>query len=130
MSIRGVGVDIVETARVFRLYERYGARFLARAFHPRERAAAAALPPAALPGFLSSRWAAKEALHKALGSQRLLFPDVEVARSSGGGPPALVLHNAALRYQREQRLALHLSLSHERASSVAFVVASTAPEAE
>lgn len=141
MSIRGIGVDIAATGRVLRLYERYGQRFLAKAYHPSEVRALAALPAASVGPFLASRWAAKEALHKALGTKRLLFPDIEVQRSgsgsgsgtrssnSAGGPPRLLLHGAAGDYLRAQGLALHLTLSHEQGTSegqgmaVAFVVA-------
>ena len=148
MSIRGIGVDIAATGRVLRLFERYGQRFLAKAFHPAEVRALDALPAGSVGPFLASRWAAKEALHKALGTKRLLFPDIEVARSgahiggggggggssssgssssggssSTGGPPRLLLHGAAGDYLRSQGLALHLTLSHEAGMAVAFVVA-------
>lgn len=82
--VRGIGVDVCHVPRLARAHARFGDRFLRRAFHPAEAARFTALmargPPAAAHAFLASRWAAKEALHKALGALRLLFPDVEVVR--------------------------------------------------
>lgn len=124
--IRGIGVDLASSDRVLRLYTLYGARFLAKAYHPTEVCSLAALSEAARGPFLASRWAVKEALHKALGTKRLLFPDIEISRGPRGqAPPALVLHNAAADYQREQGLALHMTLSHEKNMVVAVVVATT-----
>jgi holo-[acyl-carrier protein] synthase len=130
MRIHGIGVDLADARRVQRLLDLYGARFLAKAFHPAEARALAGLPAGGAGPFLASRWAAKEALHKALGTQRLLFPDIEVHRGSGGrGPPQLRLHGAAGAYQAAQGLALHLTLSHEQHMAVAFVVATTVQRA-
>lgn len=104
----GVGVDICLVRRVAAAHARFGRRFLERAFHPTEverferlLAQAGGVGggtlgggggggmPAAAANFLASRWAAKEALHKALRSHRLLFPEVEVCTlPSGGGPAA------------------------------------------
>jgi holo-[acyl-carrier protein] synthase len=132
MRIHGIGVDMADARRLLRVLERHGPRFLAKAFHPAEARALGALPAASVGPFLASRWAAKEALHKALGTQRLLFPDIEVHRSSAGGPPSLRLHGAAGEYQRAQGLTLHVTLSHEQDMAVAFVVATAGapPQAE
>ena len=125
MGIIGIGVDIVIPSRVLRLYTMFGPRFLSRAFHPTEASRVLQLQPHQVCGYLSSRWAAKEALHKALGKKRLLFPDIEVFRKDEKGPPFFRLHNEAARYQREEGLELLLTLSHEEGMSVAFVVASS-----
>ena len=97
LLLRGVGVDVCQVARLARAHARFGERLLRRAFHPAEAARFAALlaraPPASAHAFLASRWAAKEALHKALGAHRLLFPDVEVVR--GEAPPAGIAGVAA-----------------------------------
>ena len=125
MSIRGIGVDIAATGRVLRLYERYGQRFLAKAYHPSEVRALAALPAASVGPFLASRWAAKEALHKAAQTERFLFPDVEIT-SAPRGSPSLTLHGAAATWAHGNGFQLHLSLSHEADFAVAFVVISRA----
>lgn len=114
--MRGVGVDITHIQRVAASYRRFGDRFLARAFHPAEVArfkallgaptpagTADATPEAAATAFLASRWAVKEAVHKALqGRHRLLFPEMEVCKVAAGacgvqGGGALL--NAVLRQQ-------------------------------
>lgn len=99
-ALLSIGVDVCHIPRIAASVARFGDRFLARAFHPAEvarylRLADGAAPPPG-PGvmtpaaaYLASRWAAKEALHKALrGSRRLLFPEVEVAALPAVGTPA------------------------------------------
>jgi len=124
MRIIGIGVDVVNPARVLRLYNKFGTRFLDRAFHPSEVSHALELKSTHLGTFLSSRWAAKEALHKAIGTKRFLFPDIEVFRDEAKGPPSLRLHNEAARYQHLHGLGFLVTLSHEENLSIAFVVAS------
>jgi len=118
-----LGVDIVAIARVARLLARHPARFAARAFHPLERARAAALPAPRAAAFLAARWAAKEALHKALGGRaRLDFAELEVAAGARGAP-AFVFHGAARAGADGARLAATVSLSHEADYAVAVVAA-------
>ena len=157
MAVRGIGVDLCSVSRVARLAHRYGERFLLRAFHERESAAYRALlardgasscssegrtcsaSSAAAARFLASRWAAKEALHKALGDERLLFPEVEVTRRAGGaqagdggrngggasGPPAFAFHGAAAARVAAAGVSMALlSLSHDGDYAVAMVVLS------
>lgn len=140
--VAGVGVDVVQISRVRAVLARHGQRFLARAFHPREAdayallaagrgptavlaAAAAAPPPSHAAAYLAARWAAKEALHKALGgSPRLLFPELEVVRGAGGAP-AFELHGAAaaaLAARCPPGAPPLLSLSHDGDYAVAMVV--------
>jgi holo-[acyl-carrier protein] synthase len=130
--IFAIGCDIVDVSRIARLDARFGPAFRAKFLHPSEQRRASALPPAGVPAFLASRWAAKEALHKALRAAappRLLFPDMEVA-STPAGAPFFVLHGAAGAHAAAQRLRLSVSLSHERSAAVAFVVAEQEEEAK
>ena len=119
--IIGVGIDIAELDRVARSYERFGVRFCSRILVPAELAV---MPSNAVP-FLASRFAAKEAAVKALGtgfSQGVTFQDIEV-RSDSLGKPAILFHNQAL--ERCRALGVrqsHLSLSHGRDSAVAVVI--------
>ena len=119
--IIGVGIDIAELGRVARSFERFGAKFCSRILVPAELAA---MPANAVP-FLASRFAAKEAAVKALGtgfSQGVTFQDIEV-RSDSLGKPAILFHNQAL--ERCRALGVrqsHLSLSHGRDSAVAVVI--------
>ncbi len=119
--IIGVGIDIAELDRIARSFERFGEKFSARILTPAEMA----LVPANAVPFLASRFAAKEAAVKALGtgfSQGITFQDIEV-RSDALGKPSVVFHGAALQRAKELRAAgAHLSLSHGRDNAVAVVI--------
>lgn len=122
MRLTSIGVDIVSVPRIARLHARYGDRFLERAFHIREAAIATSMPAPRAATFLAARWAAKEALHKAVGSRRLLFPEIEVANDPSGAP-AFLLHGAAHEWAVHERFSATLSLSHEDNFAIAFVIA-------
>ena len=117
--IRGVGIDVVEVSRVGRALERHGERFVHRVFRPSEVGASVS------PRSLAARFAAKEAVFKALGtglSGGLRWTDVEVVARPGSAP-ALRLHGRA----RETALALgvtrtHLSLTHDGGVAAAVVI--------
>lgn len=92
MAIAGLGVDLVELARVRAALERFGERFVAKLMDPPE---AARLPsePEARARALAEAVAAKEAASKALGtgwSRGVRWRDVEV-----GPGPALRLRARA-----------------------------------
>lgn len=66
MSIFGIGNDLVEVARIAAIYERFGDRFARHLLMPEEQEA---LPAARQPErFLAMRFAAKEAIVKAMGT--------------------------------------------------------------
>ncbi|MEF8699324.1 MAG: holo-ACP synthase [Candidatus Accumulibacter sp. UW26] len=120
--IAGIGTDIVAVARLASLYERHGARALARLLSPAECAEFADERHPAR--FLAKRFAAKEAFGKALGSGLVApatLPSIGVAHDALGRPrfayaEALAAHLAA------RRLVAHLSISDETDFAVAFVV--------
>ena len=117
-----VGVDIVEVERIAQAVARWGDRFLRRVFTPEELAYCQGNIPS-----LAARWAAKEAIVKALetGAWRegIRWTDVEVLRE-GERPPKVRLHGAARRRAEEMGLRRWaLSLSHSRTAAIAFVVA-------
>jgi holo-[acyl-carrier protein] synthase len=119
------GVDLVELARVERLLSRYGDRFLARVFTPAE-----ILYCRGRTAELAARFAAKEAVSKALGvGVRMIardgihWQDVEVVGDPRGKPLVRLYGRAA---QRANELGLTewaISLSHSREHAIAFVVA-------
>jgi holo-[acyl-carrier protein] synthase len=100
ISVVGLGVDLVETARVEHLLARYGSRFVCRLMDPEE---AAGLPP---PGpsrvrALALAVAGKEAASKALGtgwSRGVRWRDVVVTRK----PPGVQLRGRAAEVARER----------------------------
>src|SRR6266480_7892012 len=92
--ILGIGIDIIEVARIQASYERFGERFLNRILHPNE--IAYCLSHKAPAPFLAARFAAKEAISKAFGTgigAQLGWQDMEVCRKETG-EPYVVLHGA------------------------------------
>ena len=115
-----VGVDLIEISRIGKVINRYGDRFLKRVYTAGELAYAGGRLPA-----LATRWAAKEATAKALGTGigPVSFCDIEVV-CDVQGKPGLCLHGGAARCATH--LNLHqfaLSLSHDAGVAIAFVVA-------
>jgi holo-[acyl-carrier protein] synthase len=118
------GVDIIEISRVGQVLERYGQRFLERIFTPGEIGYCRGRAPN-----LAARFAAKEAMMKALGTgvRGVGWKDIEVVREESGAP-GIVLHGRAqARAQRLGVFEISLSLSHSQDYAVAFVVAQLRP---
>lgn len=118
MTLR-VGTDLTVVARVERLIATVGEPFLARTWTPAERAACGDRAES-----LAARWAAKEAVLKALGAgvDEIAMTDVVVVDGTAG--PELELRGAAAR--RAASLGVSewaLSLSHDGGLALAFVVA-------
>jgi holo-[acyl-carrier protein] synthase len=119
------GVDLVTISRIERAVQQHGARFLARVYTPAEVAWCRNRIPE-----LAARFAAKEAVSKALGvGMRLLhrdgisFLDVEVVPDLRGKPEVILRGRAAERAAELNLTQWAISLSHERDTAVAFVVA-------
>jgi len=119
------GVDLIEIARIERVLARYGDRFLERVFTPAE-----ILYCRARPAELAARFAAKEAVSKALGvGVRMMARDginwreAEIV-GDARGKPLVRLHGRAA--ERAAELGLSewaVSLSHAQDHAIAFVVA-------
>jgi len=115
-----VGVDLIEIHRIEEALARHGERFLERVFTPGEREHCAGRADA-----LAARWAAKEAVAKALGTGvgDVRWREIEVV-CDARGRPHVQLHGAA--QELAERLGIReiaISLSHTRGYAVAFVVA-------
>ena len=115
-----VGVDLTEIPRVARALERWGERFLWRVYTPAEVAYCRGRVPE-----LAARFAAKEAISKALGTGMVGISWIEMeVLADRRGKPNVVLHGKAL--ARAQALGLDewaISLTHTDATAMAFVVA-------
>jgi len=121
--IVGIGIDLVEVARLKRLLEEHGGRASARLFSPAELALAASSASAV--ETLAARFAAKEAAMKALGtgwSGGVGFRDVEVGRDAAGAPSLALAGAAGERAKALGVTRLHVSLSHTRDHAQAIVV--------
>ncbi len=114
------GVDLVEIERFVSVCRRYNQRFLQRIFTPTELTENGKNMAS-----LAARFAAKEAVVKALGTGigRVTWQDVEICRGVAG-EPVLHLLGAARQLADEQHLnSWSLSLSHTQENAIAFVVA-------
>lgn len=120
--IYGIGTDIVAVVRMKALYERHGDRALDKVLAPSERDVCRASNDPAR--FLAKRFAAKEALGKALGTAiraPVLLTSIAVGHDDLG-KPVFEFHDALAGYIAERHIAAHLSLTDEKDYVVAFVV--------
>ena len=124
--IFGIGTDIVAVARMAEFHERHGERGLEKLLAAAERADCRASRE---PGrFLAKRFAAKEALAKALGTgvrAPVLLPEIAVGHDPLG-KPVFEFGAGLAAYLAERGLIAHLSVSDERDYAVAFVVVENA----
>ncbi|MBN1311086.1 MAG: holo-ACP synthase [Anaerolineae bacterium] len=114
------GVDIIEVARVKSAALRHGERFYQRFFTEAERAYCDGRYTA-----LAARFAAKEAVAKALGTGigDVRWVEIEIT-ADARSKPEIRLHGAAARLAAELGLVQwSLSLSHTHEHAIAFVVA-------
>lgn len=119
--IIGTGIDIVELARIQRLIDLYGDRFLKKVYSGKELDYAFSKTKP-LPS-LAARFAAKEAFIKAVGHCLSVKPDwTDISVLSGSDQrPVFSFDNHLL--QQLAGIQLWLSLSHEKHWAVAVVVA-------
>src|SRR5207302_7592900 len=113
MDILGVGTDIVECLRIGRMIEQHGELFLNRIFTEREVRYCQERKRSV--EHFAGRWAAKEAVLKALGlgwRRGLSFTDVEV-RNEAGGRPQVHLCGAAKDAAQARRVGdILLTIAH------------------
>jgi holo-[acyl-carrier protein] synthase len=120
--ILGIGVDLTPVARMAKAMAAHPGRLEARLFTDGERAYCNARAEAAQ--HFAARFAAKEAVLKALGvPDGLRWHELEVV-SRDDGAPRLLLHGAAARAAEAAGVRrVHLSLTHAGGQALAFVVA-------
>ena len=123
--IFGIGTDIVAIKRMAELWQRHGERALQKILAPDERTAcAASQDPARV---LAKRFAAKEALGKALGTgirSPLVLPEISVTHDALG-KPGFAFSPSLAAYFAQRNMTAHLSISDEHDYAVAFVVLET-----
>lgn len=120
--IVGLGLDLVDVARLGRLLDRYGEAFVRRICRDGE---ARPHTGAARAAHLGGLFAAKEATMKALGTgwtSGVGFLQIEIVRDAAGAP-ALRLHGGA--DERARALGVersHLTITHDGGTAAAVVV--------
>jgi holo-[acyl-carrier protein] synthase len=124
--IAGIGNDLIEIARIQKIIEDgAGKKFLERILTPAEQQLAEERK-GRLHEFTAGRFAAKEAVVKALGCgicEHIGFQDIEIIPDSSGKPLCIIAESALHRLQlNSQHIRIHLSISHTATLASAFVV--------
>jgi holo-[acyl-carrier protein] synthase len=117
--MHNIGLDIIEIARIEAAVERWGERFLRRIYTEEELRLSRNRAPA-----LAVRFAAKEAVMKALGTGRkgVGWREIEVV-SNDSGKPLVYLYGRAQKEAEELGLGeLAISLSHSREYALASII--------
>ena len=114
------GVDIIEIERIGKIVNRYKHRFLNRIYTPQELSYCNNRV-----NQLSTRFAAKEAVMKALGTgTKVNWKDIEV-RNNNLGKPILTLHNKAAKILNQisyKNIRIEVSLSDEKNYAISNVI--------
>lgn len=121
--MKGIGTDIVQVSRIRTTLEKQGDRFVSRILTEAEQAV---YQQRNCPvNFVANRFAAKEAISKALGTgiaSGIRFVDIEVLPNDRGAPTVTVFGEAAARLTELQATTIHISISDEKDYAVAFAV--------
>jgi holo-[acyl-carrier protein] synthase len=121
--IVGIGLDVVDTAKIRELLSGGPPGFEERVFTPAERRDCAERVDKA--DALAARFAAKEACFKALGtgwSRGVSFLQVEVRKTEGGAPTLELSGEAAERARTQGVKRVHVTLSHSAGVAAAAVI--------
>ena len=122
--IIGLGTDLVDIRRIDDCYARFGTRFVSRILSPREQSIFAERMHAP-EIYLASRFAAKEAVAKALGQGfrgGLSMRDIIILTNDLGQPYVEYEGYAHTLITQKKITSTHLSISHERHYATAVVV--------
>jgi holo-[acyl-carrier protein] synthase len=126
MSIVGHGIDIVETQRIARLLSEHGQQFLDRVYTPLEQQYAQSSPKRQVER-LAGRFAAKEAVLKALGTGwrgGIAWTDIEVLPDMAGRPLVQLSGQCAVVAKELGITAWQISISHIESHATASAIAS------
>lgn len=119
-SIHGIGNDIIAISRMRQSVERHGHHFLNRLFTQKEQDYCYKFQDP-VPHF-AGRFAAKEALAKALGTgfgASLGWHDIEILSDEHGKP---IVHTSATLQKEFKNPHLLVSISHEKEYATAFAI--------
>ena len=123
-DVIGIGTDVTECLRIARMIERHGELFINRVYTPEEISYCQSRAQATQ--HFTGRWAAKEAILKALGTgwrRGISWRDVEIRNEAGGKPIVVVRGGAKEVVERLGIIKLLVSISHCRTYAIAFAMA-------
>ena len=117
-----IGIDIVEIARVEKVIARWGASFLHRVYTGPELSLYHKKTSS-----LAARFAGKEAVIKALGTQTkgIALREIEILANPDGKPLVHLYGKARIQADGLRLVSLTISLSHSKKYAIAFVVGET-----
>lgn len=125
--ILGIGTDLTSIERIQRILDRYGDRFIDKVFSQSEKEKAMSSKNQA--SSFAKRWAAKEALSKALGTglqMGIALRDMSVSNLETGQPTMLISGQAKKHLQKLSQVGklttIHLSLTDDYPWAQAFVI--------
>ncbi|QDU95900.1 holo-ACP synthase [Lignipirellula cremea] len=124
MNVIGIGTDIVECLRIAQMIERHGELFVGRVYTDHEIEYCSSRKAATQ--HYAGRWAAKEAVLKALGtgwSRGITWRDIEVHNEIGGKPHIRLCGGAGEVSQRLGITEMMISISHCRSHATAYALA-------
>lgn len=124
MSVIGIGTDIVECLRVAQMIEKHEDVFIRRVYTPEEIEYCG--PRKASTQHYAGRWAAKEAILKALGTgwaKGIQWTDIEIINQMGGKPFVRLGGEAKVISESMGITEILISISHCRLFATAFATA-------
>ncbi len=124
--IVGIGTDIIRIERMTALFERHGKAFVNRIFTDNERTEAATRKNPI--EYYAGRWAAKEAVSKALQcgiGKNCSWQDINIQNTPEGNPQMSLSGSAAVKAAGINAGNIHVSISHEREYACAMVILET-----
>jgi holo-[acyl-carrier protein] synthase len=124
MNVLGIGTDIVECLRIAQMIERHGELFIDRVYTAAEIEYCRSRKQATQ--HFAGRWAAKEAILKAIGTgwrRGISWRDMEVS-NQGGGKPTVALRGGARDVVEQLGVGeILVTISHCRTHATAFAIA-------
>ena len=126
-DVIGIGTDITECLRIAKMIERHGDLFINRVYTPQEISYCQRRKQ--VTEHFAGRWAAKEAVLKALGTgwrRGISWRDIEVVNEPGGRPTVRIYGGAKSVVDHLGITSVQISISHCRTHATAFAVATGA----
>lgn len=124
MKVIGIGTDIIECLRIAQMIERHGELFINRVYTPHEINYCNSRKQATQ--HFAGRWAAKEAILKALGTgwrKGISWRDIEVRNDTLGKPVVGLRGGAAELVEKFGITEMQVSISHCRSHAMAYALA-------
>ena len=124
--IYGIGTDIVNIERIKRLIDLYNIKFIRRILSEPE---IALLPAVNSHNFIAGRFAAKEAVIKAMGERHnLAYNEIEILRDHNNKPyfnNVQKIKDILISHSSTTQLIIHVSISHDGDYAAAFAIIET-----